>query len=131
MGRRGAFDRRYAAGDQESDSPGVVRTRKREAGCGLLSGLHDDMLEQVAEAGLDRTLVPAIDIEIVSDRTELRHLVAGFREEKPGAVAIFRTRRVELLQRLEPGIDRGQLALTGTELLGARIAFGPCRRQIR
>ena len=56
----------------EPDAAGVPLAGERKARGRLLVRLHDDVLEQIAEAGLDRPLVAPVDLEVVGDRSDLR-----------------------------------------------------------
>ena len=108
-------DRR--AGDDEADPPRIVRFGQPHAGDRLIMSLHDDVLEQLAGAGFDRPLVVPVHLEVVRDRAELADLVGRrFGEDQAGAVAVLRARRVELLERLQPRRDAGQLVLDAAQL---------------
>ena len=70
--------------------PASCLPHEREAGRRLIVALDDDVLEQIAEAGLDRALVTAVDLEIVGDGTLLPDVAVGVHEDHAGGVAELR-----------------------------------------
>ena len=119
-------------GDDEADAARVVRFGQPDAGIRLIVGANDDVLEQLANAGFDRALVLAVDVEIVRDRSHLADLAdRRFRENQPCAVAILRARRVQLLERLESRGHAGKAVLESAQLRAARLAVGASAGQLR
>ena len=57
-----------------------------------------DVLQEIAEAGFDRTLVASVDLEVVGDRSHLVDVAIRFGEDQARAVAVLRARRVELFE---------------------------------
>ena len=73
--------------------------------------LDDDVLKQIAEAGLDRPLEPGVDLEVVGDRTLLRHAAVGLREHVARGVAVSGAGGLELFQRFQARFDSSELLL--------------------
>ena len=73
----------------ESASPCVVFTDESQTGRGLIMALHDDVLEEVAQAGFHGTFVTPVDIEVVGHGALLSDLAVGLHEDHSGRVAEF------------------------------------------
>ena len=98
--------------DDEAAAAGVVLAHERQAGRRLVVALDDDVLQQVAEAGLDGALVAAVDVEVVGDGALLADVSVGLHEHHPRGVAELAARlALELLERRQARLDAGQLLL--------------------
>ena len=97
--------------DDEAAAAGVVLADERQARRRLLVALDDDVLQQVAEAGFDRALVAAVDVEVVGHRALLADVAVGLHEHHARRVAELGAARRELLERRQPRLDAGQLLL--------------------
>ena len=88
------------AGDQESPTrrPAAAFARDEgEPGGRVRVRAHDDVLEEIAERGVDGALVSLVDLDVVGDRAEMRHGVARI---PPGSCA--RRRRIRRGRRRAP-----------------------------
>src|SRR4051812_23360832 len=92
--------------------------------------LHHDMLEEIAEAGLDRPLVTSLYFEVIGDRTLLIDLAVGLDEHRPGGIAVSGARGIELLERGEPGGEAGELVLAGANRPRAPFMLDPRAGQL-
>src|SRR5258708_4546316 len=88
------------------------------------------MLEEIAEAGVDGPFVLLADLDIVGHGSELRNRVPGLGQDDAGAVAVFRPRGVELLQRLEAGDDARPRLLPGAAGAAQRPPARSPRRRL-
>ncbi len=118
-------------GDQKSDAASFAAAREPQARFRVIVGRHHDVLEDVAEAGLDRPLVAGVHLEKVGNRTQVRHVTGGFGQDKAGAVAIFRARGRQLLQRLQPSEQTGELVLPHPVLAAPLLAVGSRTGKLR
>ena len=98
----------------------------------MLRPLDDDVLEQIAEAGLDGALVAGLDLEVVGDRALLVDLAVGLHEHGARRVAVAGARRVELLERLADA-PRGRRARARATRTDARapLVLDARARQLR
>ena len=95
----------------EPAAAGALLANELESRGGMLGPLDDHVLQQVAEARLDGTLVAGVDVEIVGDRAHLADLAVGLREHRPRRVAEAGARRLELFERLQARLEPGELVL--------------------
>ena len=113
--------------NQESAAAGALLAHQLEAGGRVLGPLDDDVLEQIAEAGFDRALVPGLDLEVIGDRALLADLAVGLREH--GARARRRTRRGRLrAPRATSAAPRGRRARARARAPTARATRARCAR---
>src|SRR5262249_57227851 len=71
----------------------------------------DDVLEEIAEAGLDGALVACLDLEVVGDGALLIHRAVGLHEYGSRGIAIPGARGVELFERLQTRLEPRELVL--------------------
>ena len=91
--------------DHEAAAAGVVLANERQPGRRLVVPLDDDVLQQIAEAGLDRALVAAVDVEIVGHGALLPDVSVGLHEHHPRRVAEVAAAGRQLLERRQPRLD--------------------------
>ena len=72
----------------EAAAADVFLANQIEPGLRLLVRRHDDVLEQIAEAGFDGALVLRLDFEIIGDRALLTDVPVGLRQHHAGGVGI-------------------------------------------
>ena len=89
----------------------------------MLRPLDDDVLKQIAEAGLDGALESGFDLEIVGHRALLRHLAVGLRQHGAGGVAVSGAGGLQLFQRFEARFDPGELLLAAAHRSRAPFVF--------
>src|SRR4029434_8813616 len=87
------------AADEKSGAAGAALAREPQARRRVLVRADDDVLEEIGEGGIHRTLVLTIDLDVVGDRPEMGHRVARFGKDHARALAVLRAGRVELLER--------------------------------
>ena len=116
--------------DQETDATGVPLLGEAQSGRRFLMGPHDDVLEKVAETGLDRTLVAAVDLEIVGHGAHLADVAVRLGKHHPCAVAVFGAGGIELFERSQPRRDAGNLLFGGAEIPGVALPRRSRRRQL-
>ena len=85
--------------------------------------LDDDVLQQIAETGLDRALVAGIDLEIVGNRTLLSDVAVGLYQHHACGVAELGAARRDLLQRGQAGFVRGELLLAAAHVPRAQFVL--------
>src|SRR5579864_1787637 len=99
--------------------------------------LDDDILQQVAQTGLDRALIALLHIEIVRDRALLVDAPVGLSEDCARRIAVPGASSLELLERHEAGSESGQVLLPRPHRTRApvmldagagelRLPCGPC-----
>ena len=120
-----------AVRDHEAHAPGVAIAREPQARRGVRVRGDDDVLQRFAQAGFDRTLVAAVDLEIVGDRSHLSDVLGRLGEDGAGAVAILRASGVELLERGQAREERGEIVLAGAQLGRAAVAIGSRADELR
>ena len=93
--------------DDEAAAAGVLLAHQRQAGRRLIVPLDDDVLQQVAEAGFDRALVAAIDLEVVGDGALLPDAPLACTSTMRAASPKSGAAGGELLERREARLERG------------------------
>ena len=115
--RGAASEREPGSDDDEADAAGVVALGAAAARRPPARGSARRRAGAARRAGLDGALVLPVDLEVVGDRAHLADPSAGASARiEPGAVAVLGARGVELLERLQPGADAGQLVLARAQL---------------
>ena len=97
--------------DDEAAASGILLPHERQAGRRLIVAFDDHVLEQIAQARLDRALVATVDLEIVRNRALLPDMAVGLHEHHPCGITEVRTAGGQFLERGEPALDRRQLLL--------------------
>ena len=97
----------------------------------MVLALDDDVLEQVAEVGLDGTLAAGVHLEVVGDGALLAHLAVGLRKDRSGGVAELGTARFQFLERLQAGAEAGEIVLTRPHRPGAPLVLDAGTGQFR
>ena len=92
---------------------------------------HDHVLQQIAEAGVDGTLVFLVDFDVVGDGPEMGDGVARVGEDDARPIAVLGARGVELFEGLQARDDPGELVLARADVLAERLAAAPRDRQLR
>ena len=133
IGTEAAFSalRRHAGLDHDKTAAsGVFLANQRQAGGRVLVPAHDDVLQQVAQTGLDRPLVLRRDIEDVRKRAHLPDPAIGLNQDHARRVAETGAMRVELFERSQAGGDRRQLVFARAHFAGPPFVLDPCARQL-
>ena len=97
----------------------------------MLRLFDDDVLEQIAEAGVDGALVAVIDLQVVGNRTLLAHGSIGLNQHRAGRVAVSGARGFELLERAQPRLDAGELLFARADGSRAPFVLDAGARQLR
>ena len=111
--------------NDEAAASGVLLPDERQPRGRLIVPLDDDVLQQIAQARLDRALVAAVDLEIVGDRALLPDAAVGLHQHHPGRITEVRPAGGQLLERREPSLDCGQLLLAGANVSRALLVLAP------
>ena len=106
-------DRRAAvrAADHETASAGIFLANQLQAGRHVLEPLDQHVLQQVAEARLDRALVLRLDLDEVRQRAHLPDLAVGVDEHHARRIGKAAAMRVDFLERVQARGHAGQLLL--------------------
>ena len=113
--------------DQEAAPAGAGFANDLEPGGRVLRALDDDVLQQIAEVGLDRALVAGFDLEIVGNRALLVDLAVGLRQNGARRVADT-TRARPRAPRATSGAPRGRRAPVPGRAPTARATRARCAR---
>src|SRR5713226_6510630 len=116
---------------EETASSSASLPYQLEAGRGVLRTLDHDVLEQIAEACLDGTLVSGLDLEIVGNGALLVDLAVRLHEHRACRVAVAGARRVELFEGLEARVEAGELVLAGADGAGAPFVLDARAGELR
>ena len=81
--------------------------------------LDDNVLKQVAETGLDRALVAAVDLEVIRDGALLADVTVRLDQDRPRGIAELGPAGGQLLERGQTRVERGELLLAHADLAGA------------
>ena len=127
---RAANGGRRRFGHEKAAAAGTGFPDQLEAGGRMLRPFDDHVLEQIAEAGFHRALVPVLNLEVVGDRALLIDLAVGLDEHGPRGVAVARARGVELLERREAGLETGELVLAGADRSRSPFVLDARARQL-
>ncbi len=103
---------------------------QRQSGGRLVVAFDDHVLQQFAEARLDRALVAAVDVEIIGDGALLADVTVGLDEHHASSVAELAARGDELLERGQPCLEPCQILLAGAHAANARLMLGSGRGQL-
>ena len=106
-------------------------TDERQPGGRLVVALDNDVLQQVAQAGLDGSLVPAVDFEEVRHRALLPDMAVGLHEHHARGVAELTAARHQFFHRGETRLDSGQVLLTSADRARAPLVLVACRGEFR
>ena len=117
--------------NEKPTAPGAALADELEAGHRLLRPFDDDVLQDPAQASFDGAFVPLVDVEIVGDRAHLSDGAVGFDKHRPRRIAVPGARRFQLLERRQPGRERRQLLLAGSDRPCAPLVFDPRAGQLR
>jgi hypothetical protein len=107
-----------------------VLANDREAGRGLVVALDDDVLEQIAEARLDRALVATVHVEVVGDRALLANVAVRLHEHHARRITELRAAGGQFLERGEPRFGRGEFLLARADVAGPPFVLRAGRRQL-
>src|SRR5579872_1808901 len=103
-------------GHEESDAPRSALARELQPGGGIVVCADDDVLKQIAERRVDRALVFASHVDVVGDRPQMGQRSAGFGQDDARAFAVLGAGGGELLERLQPRAEAGEVVFAAAQL---------------
>ena len=98
---------------QEATTACLLLSHQFEPVHRVVAVLNNDVLKEVAEIGLDGTLITRLNFEIVRQRAMRRDTAIGLVQQRTRGVAILGAPGLQLLEGLEPCIETGQFVLPG------------------